>query len=99
MLKDVCLQSNAVSPFILIRQTTRKALDPIQFLLKSLGKFLLTQTAEEQIPGETAAASPRVVEGALGQVVGLGKRAALSYRHSSMTGTSYRNAENFEIIK
>lgn len=63
------------------------------------GKFPLTQTAEEQIPGEIAAASPWVVEGALGQAVGPGKRAAVSYQHSSMTGTSYRNAENFEVIK
>ncbi|KAK4828339.1 hypothetical protein QYF61_026000 [Mycteria americana] len=45
----------------------RKALDLIQFLFKLLGKFPLTQTAEEQVPGETAAASPWVVEGALGQ--------------------------------
>lgn len=77
----------------------RKSLDLIQFLFKLLGKFPLTQTAEEQIPEETAAASMWVVEGALGQAVGPGKRAAVSYQHSSVTGTSYRNAENFEVIK
>jgi len=77
----------------------RKALDLVQFLFKLLGKYLLTQTTEEQIPEENAAASPWVVERALGQAVGLGKRAAVSYQHSSVTGTSYRNAENFEVIK
>lgn len=77
----------------------RKALDLIQFRFKLSGKFQLTQTAEEQIPEETAAASLWVVEGALGQVTGLGKRAAVSYQHFFVTGTSYRNAENFEVIK
>jgi len=36
----------------------RKALDLVQFLFKLLGKYLLTQTTEEQIPEENAAASP-----------------------------------------
>lgn len=77
----------------------RKALGLILFLFRLLGKFPLSQTAGEQIPGEIAAASLWLVEGALGQVMGPGKRAAVSYQHSSMTGTSYRNTENFEVIK
>lgn len=49
--------------------------------------------------GEILAAFLWVVEGALGQVVEPGKKAAVSYQHCSVTGSPYRNAENFEVIE
>lgn len=77
----------------------RKVLRLIQFLLKLLEKFRLTQMAEGQKLGEILAAFLWVVEGALGQVVEPGKKAAVSYQHCSVTGSPYRNAENFEVIE
>lgn len=77
----------------------RKVLGLVQFLLKLLEKFPLTQMAEGQNLGEISAAFLWVVEEPLGQVVKPGKKAAVSYQHCSVTGSPYRNTENFEVIE
>lgn len=77
----------------------RKVLEFVQFLLKLLEEFPLTWMAEVKNPGEISAAFLWVVEGALGQVVELGKKATASYQHCSVTGSPYRNTENFEVIE
>lgn len=55
--------------------------------------------AEGQNLGEILTAYLWVLELSLGQLVEPGKKAAVSYQHCSVTGSPYRNAENFEVIK